>query len=185
MHTNLSINKFQTFSSESWFGAPKDLMLIEIWWKRLFKNSFIPKIMILPFLTQKVTHVWQGISICCKSSAYEQAKLVKCFQFYYVLLKREKKNQISIYVFFNQFSMSTWKPDQTGLQVNISFWRFIFLTHFHIRSRQLKIGISDINMKFTWFDISSPTGKLKALLTIFNNCFVYAHFSAFKWETVY
>ena len=30
--------------------------------------------MILPFLTQKVTHARQVISICCKSSAYEQAK---------------------------------------------------------------------------------------------------------------
>ena len=39
-------------------------------------------------------------------------------------------------------------------------------------------------MKFTWFAVSSPTGKLKALLIIFNNCLVYSHFSAFKWEIV-
>ena len=39
-------------------------------------------------------------------------------------------------------------------------------------------------MKFTWFAVSFPTGKLKALLILFNNCFVYAHFSAFKWEIV-
>ena len=45
--------------------------------------------MILPFLTQNVMHAWQVVSICCKSSAYEQAKLVKCFQFYYFLLNRE------------------------------------------------------------------------------------------------
>ena len=32
-------------------------------------------------------------SFCCKSSAYEQAKLVKCFQFNYFLLKREKKKK--------------------------------------------------------------------------------------------
>ena len=30
LHTNLSSNKKQMFSSESWFGAPKDPMLIEI-----------------------------------------------------------------------------------------------------------------------------------------------------------
>ena len=81
--------------------------------------------------------------------------------------------------------MSTWKPDQTGLLVNISFWRLIFIdTFLYQTSRQLKIGISDINMKFTGFAVSFPTGKLKALLIIFNNCFVYAHFSAFKWEIV-
>ena len=30
LYTNLSINKNLNFSSESWFGAPKDPMLIEI-----------------------------------------------------------------------------------------------------------------------------------------------------------
>ena len=35
-----------------------------------------------------------------------------------------------------------------------------------------------------WFAVSFPTGKLKSLLINFNNCFVYAHFSAFKWEIV-
>ena len=30
LRTNLSINENQTFSSDSWFGAPKDPMLIEI-----------------------------------------------------------------------------------------------------------------------------------------------------------
>ena len=48
---------------------------------------------------------WHVISICCKSSAYEQAKLVKCFQFYHFLCKCEKKH-ISIYAFFNQLSIS-------------------------------------------------------------------------------
>ena len=59
----------------------------------------------LPFLTKKVTHAWQVVSVCCRSSAYEEAKLVKCFQFYFFLLKREKNKQISIYAFFNQFSI--------------------------------------------------------------------------------
>ena len=76
--------------------------------------------------------------------------------------------------------MSTWKPDQTGVQVNISFSVNIFDTFSYQMSRQLKIGMSDINMKFTWFAV----GKLKALLKKFNSCFVYAHVSAFKWEIV-
>ena len=54
----------------------------------MFKYSFIPKIMILPFLTQKVTHAWQVISICLWTG-----KIVNCFQFYYFLLKREKKKK--------------------------------------------------------------------------------------------
>ena len=60
--------------------------------------------MILPFLTQKVMHAWQAISICCKSSAYEQTKLVKCFQSYHFSPQAWTK-QISNYVFFNQFSI--------------------------------------------------------------------------------
>ena len=58
----------------------------------------------------------------------------------------------------------------------------IFDTFWNQTSTQLKIGMSDISMKFTWFAASSRRGKLKALLTIFNNSF--AHFSAFKWEIV-
>ena len=42
--------------------------------KKIFKYSFIPKIMILPFLSQTFTHDRQVNSICCKSSPYEQAK---------------------------------------------------------------------------------------------------------------
>ena len=39
--------------------------------------------------------------------------------------------------------------------------------------------MSDINMKFTWFVVSFPTGKQKGLLI-----FVYAPFSAFNLEIV-
>ena len=63
--------------------------------------------MILPFLTQKLRtlYAWQVISICCKRSVYEQAKLVECFQFYYFLLKckkitKKKKKKKNIYAFF-------------------------------------------------------------------------------------
>ena len=61
--------------------------------KKTFQEQFYPQNYDLPFLTH-VTHVWQVISICCKSCAYEQAKLDKCFQFYYFLLKRAKKISI-------------------------------------------------------------------------------------------
>ena len=43
--------------------------------KRFYLQSFIPKIMILPFLSQKFTHHWQVNSVCCKSSLYEQARI--------------------------------------------------------------------------------------------------------------
>ena len=56
----------------------------------------------------------------------------------------------------------------------------IFDAFLNKTSRQLKIGIRDISMKFTRL----PTSKLKALLMIFNNCSVYAHFSTFKWKIV-
>ena len=42
-------------------------------------------------------------------------------------------------------------------------------------SRQLKVGMSDITMKLTWFAVSFPTGKL-GFAKNFNNCFVYAQF---------
>ena len=59
--------------------------------------------MILPFLTQKVMHACQVISICCKSSAYEQANLVNCLQSYYFLLnvkkKKKKKKKFHLCIF--------------------------------------------------------------------------------------
>ena len=72
--------------------------------KKIFQDSFIPKIMILPFLSQKFTHDWQVSSIYCKSSPYEQAKQFNDFQFYYFPFKPEKKQkkthtQIRIYAF--------------------------------------------------------------------------------------
>ena len=65
-----------------------------------FQDKFIPKIMILPFLSQKCTHDWQVNSICCKSSPYEQAKQFSDFPF-----KPEKKTQIKIYAFLNHFNI--------------------------------------------------------------------------------
>ena len=71
--------------------------------KRFFQDSFIPKIIILPFLSQKFTHDWQVNSICCKSSLYEQAKEFNDFRFYYFPFKPE--NTHKIYVFLNHFSI--------------------------------------------------------------------------------
>ena len=54
------------------------------------------------------------------------------------------------------------------------------LVTYYQTSRLLTIGMNDIAMTFTCFAVSFPTGKLKALLKMFNNCFVQANsFSAF------
>ena len=92
---NLSTNKNQTFSSESWFGAQKDPVLIEIEWRRLFKNRFIPKIMILQFLTQTVTHAWQVISVCCKVMLMNRQNS----QMFSILLFSPQEWKTSIYAF--------------------------------------------------------------------------------------
>ena len=60
--------------------------------KKILRDSFIPKIVILPFLSQKFTLDWQVNSICCNSSPYDQAKEFNDFQFYYFPFKPEKKN---------------------------------------------------------------------------------------------
>ena len=103
--------------------------------------------MILPFLTQNITYAWQVVSICCKSSAYEQAKLVKCFHSYYFLLKHEKK-KIHLCV-FNQFSIVLPVKHNTH-------FIFIFLSDIYV----LAINECDQTIKTFWV---SECGPLKFL----------------------
>ena len=70
--------------------------------KKTFQEKFYSQNYDFAIFNPEVTHAWQVISNCRKSSAYEQAKLVKWFQFYYFLLKREKnpqKTNFHLYVF--------------------------------------------------------------------------------------
>ena len=74
--------------------------------KIFFQYSFIPKNMILPFLSQKLTHDWQVQSICCNSSPYEEPKEFNDFNFT-IFLQTRKETQIKIYAFLNHFSILT------------------------------------------------------------------------------
>ena len=73
----------------------------------------MPKIVILPFLSQKFTQDWQVTLICCKLSPCDQTKEFTEFQFYYFPFKPEKKKkkkkkkQIKIYAFLNHISIDT------------------------------------------------------------------------------
>ena len=78
--------------------------------------------MILPFLTQKVTHTWQVISICCKSSAYEQAKIV--FNFI-IFSSNMKKIKFPSMRFFNQFSIF-YLNIHVNIHINIQTYKLGF-----------------------------------------------------------
>ena len=72
--------------------------------EKIFQDSFIPKIVILPFLSQKFTHDWQVNSLYCKLSPYDRAKEFYEFQFYYYPFKPEK-TQTKMCMFLNHFSI--------------------------------------------------------------------------------
>ena len=72
--------------------------------KKIFRDCFIPKIVILPFLSQKFIHDWQVNSNCCKSSPYDKQKNLMIYNFT-IFLSNLKKTQIKLYAFLNHFSI--------------------------------------------------------------------------------
>ena len=60
--------------------------------KKIFQYCFIPKIMILPFLSQTFTHDWQVHSVCCKSSGLMNRKKNLMIFNFTVFLSNLKKN---------------------------------------------------------------------------------------------
>ena len=49
--------------------------------KKIFQDSFIPKIVILSFLSQKVMHDWQEIQFAAKAALLNRQKSLMIFSF--------------------------------------------------------------------------------------------------------